>query len=60
MRLVKNTDRGKNKIIESAPFPSTDVDKVSILLKKCRISSKTPLLLLKKSFPHGHLWFKYA
>ena len=58
MRLVKNTDRGKNKIIESAPFPSTDVDKVSSLLKKCPISSKTPLLELENFLPHGNLWVK--
>ena len=58
MRLVKNTDRGKNKIIESVPFPSTDVDKVSSLLKKCPISSKTPLLELENFLPHGNLWVK--
>jgi len=29
MRLIENADRKKNKMIDSAPFPSTDVDKVS-------------------------------
>ena len=47
MRLIENADRKKNKIIDSAPFPSTDVDKVSSLLKKCPVASKTPLLELE-------------
>ena len=36
MRLIENADRKKNKIIDSAPFPSTDVDKVSVAVKRAR------------------------
>ena len=55
MRLIENADRKKNKIIDSAPFPSTDVDKVSSLLKKCPVASKTPLLELENFLPQGKL-----
>ena len=58
MRLVKNPDRGKHKIIDNAPFPSTDIDKVSTLLKKCPIASETPLLELANFLPQGNLWVK--
>ena len=58
MRLIENADRKKNKIIDSAPFPSTDVDKVSSLLKKCPVASKTPLLELENFLPQGKLWVK--
>ena len=58
MRLIENADRKKNKIIDSAPFPSTDVDKVSGLLKKCPIASETPLLELENFLPEGKLWVK--
>ena len=58
MRLIENAHRKKNKIIDSAPFPSTDVDKVSSLLKKCPIASKTPLLELENFLPQGKLWVK--
>ena len=40
MRLIENAERENNKIIDSAPFPSTDVDKVSNLLKM-NFDSKT-------------------
>ena len=58
MRLIKNANRGKNKIIDSAPFPSTDVEKVSALLKKCPIASETPLVELPNFLPQGNLWVK--
>ena len=58
MRLIENAHRKKNKIIDSSPFPSTDVDKVSSLLKKCPVASKTPLLELEKFLPQGKLWVK--
>ena len=58
MRLIKNAARGEIKIIDNAPFPSTNVDKVSNLLKKCPIASETPLLELEDFLPHGTLWVK--
>ena len=58
MRLIENAHRNKNKIIDSAPFPSTDVDKVSSLLKKCPVASKTTLLELENFLPQGKLWVK--
>ena len=51
MRLIKNAARGEIKIIDNAPFPSTNVDKVSNLLKKCPIASETPLLELEDFLP---------
>ena len=58
MRLVKNAERRTNKVVNSAPFPSTDVNKVSSLLKKCPIASETPLLELSDFLPQGNLWVK--
>ncbi|MCH1412071.1 MAG: pyridoxal-phosphate dependent enzyme [Rhodobacteraceae bacterium] len=58
MRLVKNAERRTNKVINGAPFPSTDVNKVSSLLKKCPIASETPLLELSDFLPQGNLWVK--
>ena len=58
MRLVKNAERRTNKVIIGAPFPSTDVNKVSSLLKKCPIASETPLLGLSDFLPQGNLWVK--
>ena len=58
MRLIENANRGKNKIIDNAPFPSTDVEKVSTLLKKCPIASETPLLEIPNFLPQGNLWVK--
>ena len=58
MRLIKNANRGKNKIVDSAPFPSTDVEKVSALLKKCPIAAETPLLEIPNFLPQGNLWVK--
>ena len=58
MRLIENANRGKNRIIDNAPFPSTDVEKVSALLKKCPIASETPLLEIPNFLPQGNLWVK--
>lgn len=58
MQVVKNEHRGGSKLIPSAPYPSTDPEKVSDLVARCPVASRTPLVDGSALAPVASLWIK--
>lgn len=58
MQVVKNEYRGRSKLIPSAPYPSTDPEKLSDLIARCPVASRTPLVDGSALAPVASLWIK--
>lgn len=58
MRFVKNPFRGGGKLVENAPFPSVNAERVSELLKQCPAFSETPLAVAQTLAPVSGFWVK--
>ena len=56
--VLKNTRRGAGKLALTAPYPSTDVARVSALLAQCPSASPTPLVDASDLGPVAALWVK--
>ncbi|WP_298937612.1 pyridoxal-phosphate dependent enzyme [uncultured Ruegeria sp.] len=58
MRLINNPHRGGQKLIPSAPYPSTNAARVSDLLSRCPAAEQTPLVEAEGLAPVARLWVK--
>ncbi len=58
LKIVSNPHRGGQKLIEAAPYPSTNAGRVADLLKKCPAAAETPLLSIDGLADVGALWVK--
>ncbi len=58
MRIVKNSHRDGPKLIASAPYPSTDAQRVAQLLALCPAAKETPLVNAVGLAPVSQLWVK--
>lgn len=58
MKISSNPHRGGPKLIEAAPFPSTDADRVADLLKQCPAAAETPLIEATGLAEVANLWVK--
>ncbi|WP_420587203.1 pyridoxal-phosphate dependent enzyme [Ruegeria sp.] len=58
MKITSNPHRGGPKLIEAAPFPSTDAKRVADLLQLCPAAAETPLLTVEGLADVNALWVK--
>ena len=58
MKIVSNPHRGGQKLVEAAPYPSTNAARVANLLKKCPAAAETPLVSVDGLADVGALWVK--
>lgn len=58
MKITSNPHRGGQKLIEAAPFPSTNADRVAELLNKCPAAAVTPLVTIDGLADVDALWVK--
>ncbi|WP_170381333.1 pyridoxal-phosphate dependent enzyme [Ruegeria atlantica] len=58
MKITSNPHRGGQKLIEAAPYPSTDAGRVADLLNQCPIAAETPLLPVDGLADVAALWVK--
>lgn len=58
MFIVKNPYRAGQKLALSAPYPSTDANRVAALLSQCPAARQTPLVDAKSLAPVAALWVK--
>jgi len=58
MNIVENPFRGGAKLAPSAPYPSTDSDKLKRLLAICPAATQTPLTEATGLAPVKNLWIK--
>ncbi|MCG7518525.1 pyridoxal-phosphate dependent enzyme [Ruegeria sp. Ofav3-42] len=58
MKISSNPYRGGPKLIDGAPFPSTDVARASDLMTRCLPSGETPLVRVDGLAEVADLWIK--
>ncbi|EEX10105.1 putative diaminopropionate ammonia-lyase [Ruegeria lacuscaerulensis ITI-1157] len=58
MNILENPFRGGAKLAPSAPYPSTDSDRLKRLLALCPAATQTPLTEAKDLAPVKNLWIK--
>lgn len=58
MRIFNNPHRGGQKLVPSAPFPSTDAARVAGLLSKCPAAQETQLVDATELAPVARIWVK--
>jgi len=58
LKITSNPHRGGQKLIEAAPFPSVNAERVAHLLKQCPAAAETPLLTVDGLADVGNLWIK--
>lgn len=58
MKIISNPHRGGEKLINDAPYPSTNVKRVADLLTQCPAAAETPLVTVDGLADVGALWIK--
>lgn len=58
MQIINNPNRGGEKLVPSAPYPSTDALRAADLLARCLSAAETPLADASALAPVAHLWIK--
>ncbi|WP_170760246.1 pyridoxal-phosphate dependent enzyme [Ruegeria lacuscaerulensis] len=58
MKITSNPHRGGQKLIQAAPYPSTDSERVADLLKHCPAAEETPLVTANGLTGVANLWIK--
>ncbi len=58
LKITSNPHRGGQKLIEAAPYPSTNVARASELIARCLSDKETPLTEVKGLADVAHLWAK--
>ncbi len=58
MRIITNSRRTAAKPAPTAPYPSTDADRVTALLSLCPVAHETPLLDANDLAPVANFWIK--
>lgn len=58
VEVVKNLNKSRDRLISTAPFPSTETERVSSMLNQCPSAGETPLLDVKGLAPVAALWIK--
>ena len=58
MELIANPHRSGPQLAANAPYPSTDVGRVTALLQQCPRAAQTPLVVDRALMPAGEIWVK--
>ncbi len=58
LRIITNSRRTAAKPAPTAPYPSTEAERVSALLSLCPMAHKTPLVDANDLAPVTHFWIK--
>ncbi len=58
LKITSNPHRGGQKLIEAAPFPSTNAERVADLLSQCPAAAETPLVSADGLAEVANLWIK--
>ncbi|WP_037307182.1 pyridoxal-phosphate dependent enzyme [Ruegeria halocynthiae] len=58
MKISSNPHRGGHKLIDSAPYPSTNVERAAELIQRCLSADETPLVEVDGLAQVANLWIK--